>query len=284
MKYRMIALDLDGTLLDSSGTVTPLNREAVARAREAGVLVVLCTGRGLAESAAAIEALSHRGPVVLAGGALVADPTNGKTLHRAVIAPYLARELVNHFVEAGHAALILPDPDPQDFDYIVVNPGALTPNTRWWFKMIGAEIHYVEEASDPDLHHALRVGIVGPPGAMPAMQQSLERRFGTQIMVQHFVAVKQDRGEDVHVLETFAAGVSKWSGLTWLASEHGIALDEVAAIGDHVNDIIMINNAACGVAMANAVDGVMAVADRVTGTNDASGVADAIDRMLSGEW
>lgn len=286
MKYRLLAIDLDGTLLDSRGRLSEANRRAVERARQAGVLVVLCTGRGLTESRHVITALGHHGPIILAGGAHVSDPTTGKTLYRAIIEPNLAAELIAHLDPGSHAVVALLDPEPWGHDYLVVGSEHLTSNTRWWFETIGARIRAVNEPAEQDLHHILRVGIVGPTTMMPPVQRSVEQRFGERVVVQHFTAVADTttRDETVDVLEVFGAGVSKWAGLTWLAGEHNIDLGQVAAIGDQINDISMVERAACGVAMANAVPAVKRVADHMTTTNDESGVAQAIDRMLAGEW
>ncbi|MEX2673433.1 MAG: Cof-type HAD-IIB family hydrolase [Phycisphaeraceae bacterium] len=284
MKYQLLALDLDGTLLGSDGKIPEANLRAVERARDAGMLVVLCTGRGLVETRTVIDALSHEGPVVLAGGSLVTDPLTGHTLHRALIEPRLAMQVTEHLARLDHAVLILLDPDPSDHDYAIVNAHQLNDNTRWWFSHINASLRYMEKAREVDLHHALRVGVVASPKVMPSLQTSLLATFSERIFVQHFMAVRNPEGEEVHVLEVFAEGVNKWSGLTWLAGEHDIDLGAIAAIGDHINDVSMVEAAACGIAMGNAVHAVKHVADHITETNDEAGVANAIDRMLSGEW
>ena len=69
-KYDLIALDLDGTLLDSKGHVSAANREAVKAARQAGVRITVCTGRGLIESRRALDQIEQVDPVVVAGGAV----------------------------------------------------------------------------------------------------------------------------------------------------------------------------------------------------------------------
>lgn len=283
MKYRMLAIDLDGTLLDCRGGVSAANRAAVERARDAGLLVVLCTGRGLTESRPAIKALDHHGPIVLACGAVVADPTTGKTLHKAVIEPQLAGQIIEHLDPQVHNVIALLDPEVEGCDYLVVNESRMNSNTRWWFDMIGARLKCVACPSAQDLHHVLRVGIVAPPAVMVPVQASLEERFGSRIVVQHFMAVRMDENE-VEVLEVFAQGVNKWAGLCWLAEEHGIPHGQIAAIGDQINDVSMIRHAACGIAMGNAVPAVLDVAHRVTTTNDESGVAHAIEHLLDGRW
>lgn len=286
MKYRMLALDIDGTLFDSTGRPPQANLDAVRRAREAGILVVLCTGRGLKESASAIAALDHDGPLVLANGALISDPKTGRTLHRAVIEPHRSLPVVEFLSQSEDAVLVLLDPSEVEHDYLVIRPERLTRNTRWWFDHVGATYRGVDRVSEADLHHAVRVGIVGPASHMPPVQQALLERFGDGLFVQHFMAVDEDAadGEPIHVLEVFNEGVNKWSALEQLARQHRIDVGEVAAIGDHINDVQMIRGAGCGIAMANAVAQVRENANYHTASNDAAGVAEAIDKLLSGQW
>jgi hydroxymethylpyrimidine pyrophosphatase-like HAD family hydrolase len=250
------------------------------------MLVALCTGRGLKESRTAIHALDHTGPLVLANGALISDPATGRTLHRATLEPHIALAIIDQLMNGDDAVLILLDPEVSTHDYLVVHPERLTANTRWWFNHVGATYTGTDRVTEADVHHALRVGIVGPASHMPPVRDRLVGRFGKRLLVQHFMAVAGEAsgGEPVHVLEVFAAGVHKWSGLAWLAREHGIDPDEVAAIGDHINDVTMVQNAGCGIAMANAVPEVLAVAARRTASNDQAGVAAAIDRLIDGTW
>jgi hydroxymethylpyrimidine pyrophosphatase-like HAD family hydrolase len=200
-----------------------------------------------------------------------------------VLEPHLALEIVEFLDHGQDAVLVLLDPEPTGLDYLVTAAEHLTANTRWWFDTIGAQVRYVDRPSVDDMHHALRVGLVAPPVRMPPIQQSLEEHFGSDIFVQHFMGVG-DKNDPVHVLEVFATGVSKWAGLQWLAERRDIEADQVAAIGDEINDVQMIAAAGCGVAMGNAVPAVRQVARYNTATNDEAGVARAIDNMLAGRW
>ncbi len=283
MKYRLLALDLDGTLLDSSGRIPQANIQALMRLQASGVTVALCTGRGLTESMAVIKQLRHTGPVVLAGGALVSDPQTGQTLRRAVIEPVLTEQIIEHLDPRRHAVIALLDPGEEDHDYLVVGAERLTSNTRWWFETIGARLRCADRPAFEDLHHVLRVGIVTDGPAMIPIQDSLERRFGSRIVVQHFVAFKE-RDEDIEILEVFSQGVSKWAGLEWIMEQHGIGPGQAIAIGDEINDLSMVRAAGCGIAMGNAVHAVRLVAKHTTLSNDEAGVAHAIDRILQQQW
>ncbi len=283
MKYQLIGIDLDGTLLNSAGQLSETNLQALHRARDAGVEVVLCTGRGLAETHHVTESLAWGGPIVLACGALITDTQTGKTLHRHPLGAELAHELVHHFDHDEHSVLVLPDPEAADHDYLVVAAHNMTDNTRWWFDQIDARIVYEDSPDHQDLLHALRIAVVGTPDQMAAEHAAIEQNFGAKIASQHFAAIKQ-HNEVLHLLEIFSEGVNKWTGLQWMAEHFGIDPAHTAAIGDQINDTAMLNGAACGIAVANAEPTVLAAADQVTTTNDEDGVALAIDRLLAGLW
>ncbi len=80
------------------------------------------------------------------------------------------------------------------------------------------------------------------------------------------------------------AGWTSGSGLTWIAAQAGIKSGEIAAIGDQINDVAMLSAAGCGIAMGNAIDAVKKVARHVTLDNNQSGVAHAIEQLMSGIW
>ncbi len=283
MKYRLLALDLDGTLFGPNGRISPANLDAVKRAEQAGIMIALCTGRGWNESQPAVRQLGRAGPMVLANGAMVCDPTTGQTLHRAELEPHLALEIVEYLDAGPDAVLVLMDPEPTGLDYLVTSPQLMTANTLWWFGQIDARIKTIDRPTVRDMHHALRVGIVGPSGRMPKLARAVRQRFGSGVFVQHFSAVKQD-DEDVHILEVFAEGVSKWAGVRWLADIHGITADQIVAIGDEINDLQLITQVGCGVAMANAVEPIRHAADCHTLSNAEDGVAHAVDQILAGKW
>ena len=163
--------------------------------------------------------------------------------------------------------------------------GSLTPATQWWFETTGATVHFQRTVTADDLHHSLRVGIVAEGDRVPPLSEHLRKVFGERVLIQHFEAVNTpDPDQCVHILEVFAAGVDKWRGLSWIAQRHSITAQDVAAIGDEVNDIAMLKSAGCSIAMANAVQPIKAIADYTTLGCNEHGVAYAIEQLLTGEW
>lgn len=303
-RYDLLALDLDGTLFGPDGKVSDRNAVAVRRAREAGIEVVICTGRALVESRTAIEAVRAdvpaRGrsvaPMVCAGGAMLCDAAGAagrRTLHRWPMREDLVRRLCGHFARRRRAPLLLKDREQAGFDYLVVNTGPIEPPCQWWFQVMDVEVKFVDEIDhDPHPEHTVRVGFAAVADQMHELARGVHEEFGRETLTQHFAAVagvRKDqphgaRYDGVHLLEVFDPQVNKWTAVHRLALEQGISRERIAAVGDEVNDVALIEGAGLGVAMGNAVPAVMRVANRVTLSNAEDGVAHAIEKILSGEW
>lgn len=295
MRYALLAIDLDGTLLNPRGEVSERNLAAVRRARDAGARVIVCTGRGLAECRHVLERIDQRDPVVVAGGSIIADPISGRTLHRFPVRLDLVERAVSRLLAHDHPALVLKDPAEAGYDYLVLHGPkrlAIDPVTRWWFDSMNVRVRYAEHlAEDAHPEHTVRVGACGLSGVLAAIKRDLLDAVDGRAQVHHFPAVvaphhasRTADGQTLHVLELFDVDANKWAAVRHLAERWEIARERVAAIGDEVNDVTMIAGAGLGVAMGNAVSAVVAAAGRRTLGHDADGVADAIDRMLAGEW
>lgn len=292
--YDLLALDLDGTLLDRTGRVSRANADAVRRARDAGLRVTVCTGRGVIECAEHLAAIEQTEPVAVAGGSIVADPVTRKTLHRFAIDYRVVARAVDRVLAHDYPALVLKDPIAAGYDYLVVRGTRelpLDPVTTWWFDKMTVRVRYaatLEEDEHPE--HTVRFGACGWASRMATLKADLRDCFGDDAIVHHFPAVvspnhtRNELGEIMHVLEVFDRKATKWSAVTWMAREMNIKPERIAAIGDEINDIDIISQAGLGIAMGNAVPAVTAVAKRQTKRNDEDGVAFAIDKLLSGEW
>ncbi|MFN0010306.1 MAG: HAD-IIB family hydrolase [Phycisphaerales bacterium] len=294
VRYKLLAIDLDGTLVDHHGHVSPANLRALRAAREAGIMVVVCTGRALIESMQVIRAIEQRDPVIVAGGAMVSCPDTGLTLERFALDQSLTSDIVSHLTARGHAALVLKDPHAAGYDYLVVSERgieAVDASSRWWFKNMGARLRCVARLED-DEHpeHSVRIGAYAANTPVDELAAELRTRFGGVAMLQHFSGVmlpaerKLAGIESVHIVELFHAQADKWQALDRLAMRLGIPRTETAAIGDQLNDLSMITHAGLGIAMGNGHERVKAAARRTTLSVDEDGVAHAIGMILEGAW
>lgn len=293
-RYDLLAIDLDGTLLDHHGRVPEANVHALARARRDGLAVTICTGRALIECRAILAQIEQVDPVIVSGGAMVACPRSGETLERFAMEAALIERVVSFLHERGHPALILKDPAAAGFDYLAVHPGgpaALDPASRWWFEHMGVRVRYAARLED-DEHpeHSVRVGAYAANRPVDDLAVALREAFGAWAMMQHFsgVLLPPERREQgvlsVHIVELFHPNADKWLALERLAGRLGVGASRVAAVGDQLNDLSMITHAGLGIAMGNAHERVKAAAKAQTLDAASGGVAHAIDRIIEGAW
>jgi Cof subfamily protein (haloacid dehalogenase superfamily) len=277
-RYRMIAIDLDGTLLSPDGRVTPRAKAAVHRALSAGLLVCFATGRNWTESRTVIDAVEHYGTAVFVGGAMVVDTEKEVTLHRMMMGPELAREACAFLEAEGHAALALQDTATAGVDYLVTGGVPLNEATRSWMSLTAAKVLSLPGLGEYRHEHTVRVGICAEPAEVQRVREKLIGQFGERVIcLSLFVS-----SYNVEVMEVFDPAVNKWEGVLHVARHHGIDPSEIVAIGDDVNDIPMIRGAGLGVAMGNAKPEIQAIADRVIGANHDEGLAAFLDELVDG--
>lgn len=276
-KFRMIAIDLDGTLLSPEGRVTERTKSAIHKCLGAGMLVCFATGRNWTESRTVLETVAHHDHAVFAGGAMVIDTKQEVTLHRTGVDPQLARDLCAVLEEAGHAVLALQDTGAAGVDYLVSDEIPLNGETVHWMSVTAAKVHPVARLSSYSHEHTIRVGMVGKPDETKRVHAELERKFGERIYCLriHVPAA------GVEVLEIFDPAVNKWEGILHVARHHGVEPAEIIAIGDDVNDLPMLTRAGLGVAMGNAREEIKAAARVVIGTNREDGLAQFLEELVA---
>jgi Cof subfamily protein (haloacid dehalogenase superfamily) len=275
-QYRMIAIDLDGTLLSPAGEVTPRTKEAVHRALRAGLLVCFATGRNMTESQMVLDAVAHYDTAVFVGGAMVIDTQQRTTLHRTAMQPQLAREVCATLESLGHAALALQDTGLAGVDYLITDGVDLNHATSQWMKVTHASVHKAADLATAAHEHTVRVGLVAPPEDAAKVQAILTEKFDGRIVC-HSIHVP---AYGVDVLEVFDPAVNKWEGILHVARRRGILPQQIIAVGDDVNDLTMLRHAGLGVAMGNAKPEAIAVADRVINRNDADGLAEFLEELV----
>jgi len=276
-RFRMIAIDLDGTLLLPNGSVPPRAAAAVRSAHQAGYRICFATGRNFTESRAVLHSVGLLPESVFVGGAMVIDTQREKTLHRTVMHPHLAADLCRTFEGLGHAALALQDTCETGMDYLITGSIPVHDATRRWMASLKMGVHYVPSLATFDHQHTLRVGICCSHGATEQYLPLLRDHYGDRTMM-HSLLVP---GMNCEVLEVFDPAVNKWSGIQHVAEKHGIDPQEIIAIGDDMNDIPMLKNAGLGVAMGNAREGLKPFADRIIGQVTEDGLPVFLEELLA---
>ncbi|MEM8738040.1 MAG: HAD hydrolase family protein [Planctomycetota bacterium] len=285
MKYRLLALDLDGTLLGPDQQVSAANRDAIAQALAAGTWVVPCTGRGWRESLDAVGDIPGLKYGVFNSGAVVVDLPSAQAVDLADFEPGLALELVEFLRDLPEAILVYQEHSRTGRDFLVTGDGDVTPQTRRWFTANQLKVGEIRYPTPDELRHSLRVGVVVSGQRAFDIEQRITERFGNRTELHCFAGVPTARQDEaIFIVEVFAKGVNKWRGLSWIAHQHRIDPAQIAAVGDEINDLAMLKQAGLGVAMANAVPAATQSADRTTLAHNEHGVAHAIRQMLGGHW
>jgi Cof subfamily protein (haloacid dehalogenase superfamily) len=279
VNYELIAIDVDGTLLNTDHVVSEANRAALHRAHEAGMQVVLCTGRAFPEIERVIDDIGlDLDAAVTVFGAVVTDVPTKETLHSAAFTDADARALVEFFKARDYTVLYLSGGEQAGSSGYVIrgeyNHFAVDAY------LMKTTVHYdIVEHLPAEISPALRISIIDDPGALDEMSAELIRVFGDRVV--HNILHAPEWA--FTVIEAFAPGVNKWNGIARLCELRGLNPEKVVALGDDVNDIDMLRNAPLGVAMGNARESVKAAANRVTLTNNEDGVAKVIDEILQTE-
>ena len=259
---RLIASDLDGTLLRPDETVSDRTRAALAAAKEAGITVVLVSGRPARSLGPIAERIGVGGIAICANGAIVWDLDAGTMVDSTPLAAELATRLVHALREAVPGAL-----------FALELEGGFGREAGWSDGLV---------ASPPDVLEADALELITGPV--------------TKLLVRHpdlpfaEVAERARRavGDDavvtwagLRVVEISAAGVTKAFALERLCRRLGITAEEVVAVGDMPNDLAMLDWAGRAVAVANAAPEVLEAADEVTAANVDDGVARLLERILA---
>lgn len=271
--YRLIASDLDETLLNDDRDVPERVRRAVAAARERGVRFVLSTGRPYGSTHRTLEQLDLLGRegeyVISFNGGVITENVDERPLTTCSLDPETAETLYARGVELG------------------LTMHVYTLGTVYIYRYVPEERAYVEgrmdiaETSETSLEFLREKG--EPVVKMLYMSSDMDR---LRALERELAGAGVTDGLDVcyssnRYLEFNAPGVNKGAGLMELARRLGVRPEETMAIGDSSNDIAMIRDAGLGVAVSNASDEAKAVADYVCELdNNAGAVAEAIERFV----
>ncbi|WP_026369293.1 Cof-type HAD-IIB family hydrolase [Kallotenue papyrolyticum] len=267
--YRLLALDLDGTLIGPDLQIPPGTREAIAAFQRQGGRVTLATGRTLRTTLPFAAALGVDGPLICYQGALVTDHHTGRVLLHEPVPPALATEAVHRLLAAGVYVQAYID------DELYV-PWA------------GAEIAFYQTFSEVKL----AVHVVADLAAFVAEHPPTKLLFiaHEDLVEPHLLGLQQHFAERLHIVrshvrfgELTAPGCTKGRALAWLAQQLGMQRHEVAAAGDQANDLEMIAWAGLGMAVRGSPAPVQDQADVLIDGPHQAGVATAIRRYLLAE-
>lgn len=272
---RLVALDVDGTLLDSAWRVPAENRDAIRRATDAGVEVALVTGRRFDFLKAVVEQIDAPLTLIVSGGAIV-KTREGRTLVRHLLPAGVARAVVEATREFRDATAVVFD-RPQAAQVVHERLDIRDAHRRAYFERnrdFIVEAVPLESALVEDPIQVMFSGGVARMRDLVALIRALEVSDSVA------VAVTEYEQRDFSLVDVNRAGCTKGATLAEWVARQGIAPAEVMAVGDNFNDREMLEFAGLPVVMGNAVEPLKQLGWPVTLDNDHGGVAAAIDRFV----
>ncbi|CRK82164.1 Cof-type HAD-IIB family hydrolase [Neobacillus massiliamazoniensis] len=285
MKYRLLATDLDGTLLNEQKEIAGETIKAIQEYRLRGGKVVICSGRSPLSTRWIANTIGLSGePIIAYNGAIMLDE-NGEVHEQVVFQhdPLLsfwelceAEGIYAHFYEGD--TLLVPVVNKWNENWIENNIPTLAKSggkqkdcERFRGK---CEVKVIEDFYDyfkTNQPKITKIAVFDNDGKL----SDFSKQIGEMIE-----GLEISSSLNYLNLEISPSGVTKASALLRLAEKEGIPISQIAAIGDNYNDSLMLSIAGLGIAMGNAPEKVKQMADQVTGNNNEAGVADAIRRYL----
>ncbi|WP_186328696.1 HAD family hydrolase [Bacillus sp. X1(2014)] len=285
MKYRLLATDLDGTLLNDQKEIDMETIEAIHEYRKRGGKVVICSGRSPLSTQWIARTIGLSGEPIIAYNGAILLAENGEISEQSVF-PYEplvsfwelceTKGIYAHFYEGD--TLLVPKVNKWNEHWIENNIPTLEKSggerhqcqsvrEKCQVKVVDDFYRYLKE-QEPSI---TKIAVFDEGNKLPEFTRRLKEQAVDMEISSSFNFIN---------LEITPSGVTKASALVKLTEQLGIPLSQTAAIGDNFNDALMLSAAGLGIAMGNAPGKVRQLADQVTGNNNEAGVAKAIRRYL----
>lgn len=267
MAYKLLALDVDGTLTNSQKVITPATLSAIEKAEKSGVSIILATGRptyGVAPIAEQLGMGEKEGYVLSFNGGKITEWHSRKVFYECDLPKDVLPELYKRAREKHVSLMTYRDEyvisETTDDPYVQIE---ISLN-----HMVGLKVHnFIEETNFP----LPKCIITGKPPVIEQMEKELNGIWSDRLSIYR---------SEPFFLEIMPKGIDKAHSLSILLDKLDISPREMIACGDGYNDLPMLQYAGTGVAMSNAQPEVMQMADYITTSNDEDGVAKVIEKFI----
>lgn len=268
MKYKLIALDIDGTLINSSHQITDGVKEAIQKAKEKGVKVVLCTGRPLKGVENFLEELNLKEEgdyVTTFNGALVQDNFTKETVSHLTLNYDNLVDLYNLSVDIGCRSHFY------DTKTLYTFNKDISDYTVFESYLTGVHLNSTTLEEVPKDINMSKFMMIDHPEILDECIKKIPKEY-----YEKYTIVRSTPS----FLEFLNPSANKGNGISLLAKELGLSRDEIICVGDANNDKHMIEYAGLGVAMGNATEEIKELADYITLSNNEDGVAHVINKFI----
>ena len=263
MRFQLVAIDLDGTILKSDNKVSPRVEEAMRSVQAMGIKVTLATGRMFTSARRFAERFGIETPLICYQGAQVRHPVTGAIISETLIPREVALGVIQYCQRnAYHVNAFIGDG---------VFMAELTPAGEFYLGLSGVEGTVVGNLAEWLPGDVLKLVIVTDEPTTVKIIDELTDQFGARLNVTRSYPI---------FAETISPDASKGRALKSLAAHIGVPIEHVMGIGDNLNDLDLVTAAGFGVAMGNGAAEVKARADYVTDGVENDGVATALEQLI----
>lgn len=282
---KLLALDLDGTLLNSKGEISPENKSAIRKAEDLGVLVTIATGRRFRDARPVALQAEFNAPIITHNGALIKFAENLETIAVSILPNRTLHEILRVGREFGADAMLSADPHGKGvllYDTIHEENKPLQNYINWSRHLHGDEadeaIHHVENLDDViDEHETVHVSFSGTCKPMAELTEVLQNELNNSANVLATIYPRLD----FTLIDILPSDASKGIAVEKYAIMNQLNPENVMVMGDNFNDLEMLEYAGTSVVMGNASPELLENKNyETTSSNDESGVAEAIHRFI----
>jgi 5-amino-6-(5-phospho-D-ribitylamino)uracil phosphatase len=285
---KLLALDLDGTVLNSNGKISQANKSAIKKAEDKGVLVTIATGRRFRDALPVALELELNAPVVCHNGALIKHADSFETVNSSILDRETVREIIETGKQFGGDALVSCSPNSHGtlyYDTISADNIPLQRYVEWSKRLHGSDaensVHHVRSLLEMiDNEEVIHISFSGTYEPMRKLESILQKTLDSKVNI---LATKYPK-LDFTLLDILPPNCSKASALLKLAKINNLGFENIMAIGDNFNDVEMLEQAGKPIIMGNADSSLRQRAEFYTTlSNDEDGVAFAINKFILGE-
>ncbi|MDI3534250.1 MAG: hypothetical protein PWQ82_615 [Thermosediminibacterales bacterium] len=263
MRFKMLAVDLDDSLLGKDKKISKENLEAIKTAMSKGIIVTIATGRMFCSAEKFGRELDINIPLITYNGALIKETISGKILVHKPLPLNIAKKIIE-LVSSKNVAV-----NTYINDKLYVEK--ISEDIKNYAETYGVEAIPVGDLLEFMQHPPTKILLIGSNEEINNIQSYLKGLFGESVNLMKSQST---------FLEITHPEANKGAAVARLAGIYGIKREEVIAIGDSENDLSMIEYAGLGVAMGNASENIKKQADYVTTANEESGVANVIKKFI----
>lgn len=270
-RFDLLAIDLDGTLFDSSRAISEENRIALSRAEQSGVKVAVVTGRRLPAALPSLLALDIDPVLVFNSGAIIMKGFHGTLLRSEMLPLLVAKRVVTLGRKYGVAPIIHDGPNGEGHILMETSP-ASNRSLSYYMERTKPPPRIVPDLLEAIHRDPVQVGFSSTVASIQYLSERIQKKFSEEVEL----ALTEYRDRDFALLDALSPRATKAAALRFLAGHFKVPMDRTMAIGDNWNDLEMMETAGLAVVMSNAPEELKSRGFAMTGSNEDAGVAQAV--------